>query len=61
MGEQSSSSFMPNVINTNVLLNNDDPTHKELRLQRHGERIEKLSQQDKLSKICTDAGFPDCC
>ena len=55
--EQSSSSFVPNVINTNVLLNNDDPTQKELLLQRHGERIEKLSQQDKLSKFCTDAGF----
>ena len=26
--------------------------HKELLLQRYGERIEKLSQQDKLSKFC---------
>ena len=25
--------------------------------QSYGERIEKLSQQDKLSKFCTDAGF----
>ena len=57
VGEQSSSSFVPNVINTNVPLNNDDPTHKELLLQRYGERIEKLSQKDKLSKICMDAGF----
>ena len=57
MGEQSSSSFVPNVINTNVLLNNDDPTQKELLLQRYGQRIDKLSQQDKLSKFCTDAGF----
>ena len=54
---QSSPSFVPNVINTNALLNNDDPTHKELLLQRYGERIEKLLQQDKLSKFCTDAGF----
>ena len=38
-------------------LNNDDPTHKFKLLQRYGERIEKLSQQDKLSKFCTDAGF----
>ena len=30
---------------------------KELLLQRYGERIEKFSQQDKLSKFCTDAGF----
>ena len=46
-----------NVINTNVPLNNDDPTHKELLLRRYGERIERLSQQDKLSKFCMDAGF----
>ena len=57
VGEQSSSSFVSSVINTNVPLNNDDPAHKELPLRRHGERIEKLSQQDKLSKFCTDAGF----
>ncbi len=57
VGERSSSSFVPNLINTNVPLNNDDPTHEELLLQRYGERIEKLSQQAKLSKFCTDAGF----
>ena len=57
VGEQSSSSFVPNVINTNVLLSNDDLTHQEILVQRYGERIEKLSQQDKLSKFCTDAGF----
>ena len=57
VGEQSSSSFVPNVINTNVPLNDDDPIHKELLLQRYGERIEKLSQQDRLSKFCADAGF----
>ena len=42
VGEQSSSSFVPNVINTNVPLNNDDPTHKELLLQRYGEQIEQV-------------------
>ena len=26
-------------------------------MQHYGERIEKLSQQDKLSKFCMDAGF----
>ena len=51
VGEQSSSSFVPNVININVPLNTDDPTHKELLLQRYGERIEKLSQQVRLSKF----------
>ena len=57
VGGQSSSSFVPSVIKTNVPLNGDDPAHKELLLQRYGERIEKLSQQDKLSKFCMDAGF----
>ena len=54
---QSSSSFVPSVIKTNMLLNDDDPAHKEFLLQRYGERIEKLSQQDRLSKFCMDAGF----
>ena len=57
VGGQSSSSFVPSVIKTNVPLNNDDPTRKELLLQRYGERIAKLSQQDRLSKFYTDAGF----
>ena len=26
-------------------------------MQQYGERIEKLSQQDRLSKFCVDAGF----
>ena len=54
VGEKLSSSFVSNVINTNVLFNYDDPINRELLLQRFGERIEKLSQQDKLSKFCTD-------
>ena len=57
VGGQSSSSFVPSVIKTNVPLNNDDPAHKEFHLHRYRERIEKLSQQDRLSKFCTDAGF----
>ena len=57
VGGQSSSSFVPRVIKTNVLLNNDDHALKDLLLQRYGERIEKLSQQDILSKFCMDAGF----
>ena len=47
---------MPSVIKTNAPLN-DDPAHEEFPLQRYRERIEKLSQQDRLSKFCTDAGF----
>ena len=57
MGGQSSSSFVPSVIKTDVLLDSDDHAHKDLLLQKYGERIEKISQQDKLSKFCMDAGF----
>ena len=45
------------MIKTDVPLNNDDHAHKDLLLQRYGERIEKLSQQERLSKFCMDAGF----
>ena len=38
---QSSSSFVPSVIKTNIPLN-DDPAHKEFLLQRYRERIEKV-------------------
>ena len=35
----------------------DDPAQEEDLLQRYRERIKKLSQQDRVSKFCTDAGF----
>ena len=54
---QSSSSLVLSVIKTEVPLDCDDPANKYLLLQQYGERIEKLSQQDKLSKFCMDAGF----
>ena len=54
---QSSSSLVLSVIKTEVPLDCDDPANKDLQLQQHGERIEKKSQQDKLSKFCMDAGF----
>ena len=57
MRGESISSFVPSVIKTNVLLNDDDPAQKEFLLQRYGERIEKLSQRDSLSNFGTDAGF----
>ena len=34
-----------------------DPTYTNFLLQQYEERIEKLSQQDKLGKFCMDAGF----
>ena len=55
VGGQSSSSFVPSVMKTDVPLESDDRAHKDLLLQKYGERIEKLSQQDKLSKFCMDA------
>ena len=54
---QSSSSFVPSVIKTEVPLDCDDLAHKDLLLQQYGQRIEKQSQQDKLSTFCMDAGF----
>ena len=54
---QSSSSLVLSVIKTEVPLDSDDPANKDLLLQQYGERIEKLSQQSKLIKFCTDARF----
>ena len=44
-------------IKTEVLLDSDDPAYQKILLRQYGERIENLSQQDKLSKFCMDAGF----
>ena len=48
VGGKLSSSFMPSVIKTEVPLDRDDRAHKDLLLQQHEERIEKLSQEDRL-------------
>ena len=53
---QSNPLFVPSVIKTNIHLT-DHPAPEEDLLQRYKERIEKLSQQDRVSKLCTDAGF----
>ena len=44
-------------IKTEVPLENDDPEYQNFLLQRYEERIERLSQTDKVSKFCMDAGF----
>ena len=44
-------------IKAEVLLENDDPEYQNFLLQRYEERIERLSQTDKVSKFCIDAGF----
>ena len=41
---------------THILLT-DNPAEQEDQLQRFHKRIEKLSQQDRVSKFGTDAGF----
>ena len=46
---QSSSSLVLSAIKTEVPLDSDDPAYKHFLLQQYGERIERLSQQDKLS------------
>ena len=58
---QSSSSLVPSVIKTNVPLNIDDHAHRDLQLQRYGERIEKLAQQDKNEQILYGCRIPECC
>ena len=50
-------SIVLSAIKTEVPLENDDPTNRDLLLQQYEERIERLSQQDRLSKFCMDAGF----
>ena len=44
-------------IKTEGPLENDDPAYQNFLLQQYEERIERLSQQDKVSKFCMDAGF----
>ena len=44
-------------IKAEVLLENDIPSHQNLLLQRYEERIKLLSQENKVSKFCRDAGF----
>ena len=44
-------------IKAEVPLENDIPSHQNLPLQRYEERSELLSQENKVSKFCMDAGF----
>ena len=49
--------FVPSVMKTHIPLTDDPAQQEEDLLQRYQERIEKLSQQDRVSKFCTDALF----
>ena len=44
-------------IKTEVPLENDDPAYQNFVLQQYEERIKSLSQTDRVSKFCMDAGF----
>ena len=50
-------SIVLSAIKTEIPLDSDDPANQNFLLQQYEKRIEKLSQQDKLSKFCIDAGF----
>ena len=50
-------SIVLSAIKTEVSLDSDDPANQKFLLQQYEERIEKLSQQDKVIKFCMDAGF----
>ena len=44
-------------IKTEVPLENDDPAYQNILLQRYEERMQILSQTDRVSKFCMDARF----
>ena len=48
---------MLSAIKTEVPLDSDDPASQNFLLRQYEERIEKLSQQDRLSKFRMGAGF----
>ena len=48
------------IVKTEVPLENDDPAYQNRLLQRYEEQIKSLSQTDRVSKFCTDAGFKCC-
>ena len=50
-------SIVLSAIKTEVFLDCDDPAFQHFLLQQYEERIERLSQHDKVSKFCRDAGF----
>ena len=50
-------SIVLNAIKTEVSLESDDPAYQNFLLQQYEERIESLSQSDRVSKFCMDAGF----
>ena len=54
-------SIVLSAIKTEVSLENGDPASQNFLFQQNEERIEKLSQQDKLSKILYGCRISECC
>ena len=48
--------FVPTSVMKTPTLSTDDPAQDDL-LQKYQERVDKLSQQNRLIKFCTHAGF----
>ena len=48
-------------IKTEVPLDNDDPAYQNFPLQQYEERIERLSQPDKVKKILYGCRISECC
>ena len=44
-------------IKTEILLQNEDPSHHQIPRQKHMERIESLSPESKKSRFCVEVGF----
>ena len=57
MAGQSDPLVVPSVMKTHILLTDDLAQQEEDLLQRYQERVEKLSQQDRVIKFCIDAGL----
>ena len=57
VARQSNPLFVPSVMKTHIPFTDDPAQPEEDLLQRYQEQIEKLSQQDRVIKFCTDAGF----
>ena len=53
---QSDPLFVPTSVMKTPTPSTDDPAQEDL-LQKYQERVERLSQQNRVIKICTDAGF----
>ena len=61
VGGQSSSSFVPSVIKTDVPLDCDDRAHKYLLLQQYEERIEKAVTTREIEQILYGCRISECC